>query len=78
MTDTQIKKDLEKIYKIRRSRSGAKGPFTEEIIRERGIVLFAQNILENLLSTKNLKTQIKRSFYSELYGVIKDRIKKQL
>ncbi len=49
MTQTQIKKELEKIYKERKKWIGGKGPFDKQSIRKREIVLIKQQILSNLL-----------------------------
>ncbi len=42
MTKKDIEKELEKIYKERKSWDGAKGPFTEPTIRRRELILIKQ------------------------------------
>jgi len=49
MTDTQIKKQLEKIYKERSKWNGSRGPFNKQSIRKRELILIKQQLLSNLL-----------------------------
>ena len=74
MTIKGIRNELEKIYKERKSWDGAKGPFTESVIRQRELILIKQQILYRIEDTKLMKDKIEESFNLTLYKIINDYI----
>lgn len=70
MTIREIESELEKIYKERKSWSGAKGPYTEQAIRLKELILIKQQILYRIQDAKLLKDKREESFNSSLYGII--------
>lgn len=55
MNIKEIRNELEKIYKERKSWDGAKGPFTEPAIRQRELILIKQQILYQIEDAKRDK-----------------------
>jgi len=74
MTIREIENELEKIYKERKSWSGAKGPFTEPVIRLKELILIKQQILYRIEDAKLLKDKREESFNSTLYRIINNDI----
>lgn len=74
MTIKGIRNELEKIYKERKSWDGAKGPFTESVIRQRELILIKQQILYRIEDAKLMKDKIEESFNLTLYKIINDYI----
>jgi len=74
MTNKEIRKELEKIYKERKSWSGAKGPFTKLAIRLKELILIKQQILYRIEDAKLLKDKREESFNSTLYKIIDNDI----
>jgi len=74
MTIREIENELEKIYKERKSWSGAKGPFTEPVIRLKELILIKQQILYRIEDAKLLKDKREESFNSALYKIINNDI----
>ncbi|MCK4418369.1 hypothetical protein KAV79_01000 [Candidatus Aerophobetes bacterium] len=72
MTIREIRNELERIYKERKSWNGAKGPFTEPAIRQRELILIKQQILYRIEDTKLLKDKTEESFNLTLYKIIND------
>lgn len=72
MTIKEIKNELEKIYKERKSWNGAKLPFTEPAIRQRELFLIKQQILYRIEDAKLLKDRGEESFNIALYKIIND------
>ena len=72
MTIREIRNELERIYKERKSWNGAKGPFTEPAIRQRELILIKQQILYRIEDTKLLKDKAEESFNLTLYKIIND------
>lgn len=70
MTMREIGNELEKIYKERKSWSGAKGPFTKPVIRLKELILIKQQILYRIEDAKLLKDKREESFNSTLYRII--------
>jgi len=70
MTNREIENQLEKIYKKRRTWSGAKGPVTEQAIRLKELILIKQQILYRIQDAKLLKDKREESFNSTLYRII--------
>jgi len=62
MTHRQIKKELDKIYKERRSWNGGKGPFDKLSINRRTLILIKQQILYRLENSKIVGNQKKEFF----------------
>ncbi|MDP3297436.1 MAG: hypothetical protein Q8N09_07595 [Thermodesulfovibrionia bacterium] len=56
MTMREIRMELEKIYKERKSWNGAKGSFTAQAIKQRELVLIKQQILYCLSACCTLKS----------------------
>jgi len=74
MTIREIRNELEKIYKERKSWSGAKGPVTEPVIRLKELILIKQQILYRIEDAKLLKDKREESFNSYLYRIINSYI----
>jgi len=74
MTIKEIGNELKKIYKERKSWSGAKGPFTEPVIRLKELILIKQQILYRIEDAKLLKNKREESFNSTLYRIINNDI----
>lgn len=74
MTIKGIRNELEKIYKERKSWDGAKGPFTESVIKQRELILIKQQILYRIEDAKLMKDKIEESFNFTLYKIINDYI----
>ena len=74
MTIKEIGNELKKIYKERKSWSGAKGPFTEPVIRLKELILIKQQILYRIEDAKLLKDKREESFNSALYKIINNDI----
>lgn len=72
MTIREIRNELEKIYKERKSWNGAKGPFTKPAIRQRELILIKQQILYRIEDAKSLKDGREESFNLTLYEIIND------
>jgi len=75
MTMREIRNELEKIYKERKSWSGAKGPVTEQAIRLKELVLIKQQILYRIEDAKLLGDKHEESFNLILYKIINDYLK---
>ncbi len=76
MTLSEIKNELEKIYKVRNSWDGAKGPFTEPAIRQRELILIKQKILYRIEDAKLLKDRNEESLNTAIYRIINDCLNK--
>jgi len=76
MTIREIENELEKIYKERKSWSGAEGPVTEQAIRLKELILIKQQILYRIEDAKLLGDKREESFNLILYKVINDYSKK--
>lgn len=72
MTLSEIKNELKKIYKVRNSWDGAKGPFTEPAIRQRELILIKQQILYKIEDAKLLHDKYEESFNHTLYKILND------
>jgi len=72
MTIREIRSELEKIYKERRSWVGGKVPFTEPAIRQRELILIKQQLLYRIEDAKLLKYGSEKSFNLTLYKIISD------
>ncbi|MCD5390366.1 hypothetical protein LR007_00625 [candidate division NPL-UPA2 bacterium] len=72
MTIREIRNELEKIYKERKSWQGGKGPFTEPAIRQRELILIKQQILYRIEDAKLLKDKGEECFNLTLYRAIND------
>lgn len=72
MTIREIRNELEKIYKERKSWDGAKGPFTEAAIRQRELILIKQRILYQIEDAKLLRDKGEEFFNLTLYKTIND------
>ena len=72
MTIREIKNELEKIYKERKSWRGGKGPFTQPAIRQRELILIKQQILYRIEDAKLLKDKSEESFNMTLYKIINE------
>lgn len=70
MTIREIRNELEKIYKERKSWSGAKGPVTKLAIRLKELILIKQQILYHIEDARLLKDKRQESFNSDLYRII--------
>jgi len=70
MTIREIENELEKIYKERKSWSGAEGPVTEKAIRLKELILIKQQILYRIQDAKLLKDKRGESFNTTLYKII--------
>ncbi|MCJ7646231.1 hypothetical protein MUO65_04945 [bacterium] len=70
MTIREIENELEKIYKERKSWSGAKGPVTEQSIRLKELILIKQQILYRIEDAKLLRDKREESFNTALYKII--------
>jgi len=70
MTTKQIEKELNKIYKERKSWNGARGPFTKSAIRRRTLILFKQKTLYNIENAKREKDKNKEAFNLEICKII--------
>jgi len=75
MTIREIGNELEKIYKERKSWSGAKGPFTELAIRLKELILIKQQLLYRIEDAKFLEDKCEESFNLILYKAISDYLK---
>jgi len=75
MTIGEIKNELKKIYKERKSWNGAKDPFTESEIRQRELVLIKQQLLYRIKDAKLFKDKVEESFNFTLYKLIYDYLK---
>ena len=74
MTIREIENELEGIYKERKSWSGAKGPFTEQAIRLKELILIKQQILYRIEDAKLLKDKREESFNTTLYKIINNYV----
>jgi len=74
MKNKEIENEIEEIYKERKSWSGAKGPFTEPVIRLKELILIKQQILYRIEDAKLLKDKREESFNSTLYRIIDNYI----
>ena len=74
MTNKEIKNELEKIYKERRSWSGAKGPFTKKAIKQRELILLKQQILYKIEDAKLLKDISEECFNLKLLKITNDNL----
>jgi hypothetical protein len=72
MTNVEINKELEKIYKERKSWNGGKGPFTKSAIRKRELVLIKQNLLSRIEDSKLLGDKNEEDFCVLLFNNIDD------
>lgn len=70
MTNQEIKKELEKIYKERKSWNGAKGPFTDEAINYRKLTVMKQYTLYKIQDAKKEKNKKKEAFNLEICKII--------
>jgi len=70
MTIREIRNELGKIYKERKSWDGAKGPFTEPAIRQRELILIKQQLLYRIEDARLLKDKGEESFNLKLYKII--------
>ena len=75
MTIREIRNELEKIYKERKSWDGARGPFSKPIIRRRELILIKQQILYRIEDAKLLKDKDEEFFNLTLYKIINDYLK---
>ncbi len=48
----KIKQRLQKIYQERKKWNASRGPFNQSSIKRRDLILFEQQILENLITKK--------------------------
>jgi len=74
MTIRKIESELEKIYKERKSWSGAKGPVTKQAIRLKELILIKQQILYRIEDAKLLKDKREESFNTTLYKIINNYV----
>jgi len=72
MNVKEIRNELEKIYKERKSWNGAKGPFTDPAIRQRELILIKQRILSQIEDAKLLEDKGEEFFNFTLYKIIND------
>lgn len=72
MNMKEIRNELEKIYKERKSWNGAKGPFTDPAIRQKELILIKQRILYQIEDAKLLKDKGEEFFNLTLYKIIND------
>ena len=72
MTIREIRSELQKIYKERKSWHGAKGPFIEPAIRQRELILIKQQILYKIEDAKLLHDKYEESFNHTLYKILND------
>jgi len=70
MTNKEIKKELEKIYKERKRWNGAKSLFTKKIIQEREIILLKQQLLYRIENAKVLKDKTEEIFDTKIYNLL--------
>ncbi|MBE0477628.1 hypothetical protein IBX65_00715 [Candidatus Aerophobetes bacterium] len=75
MTTKEIRNELGKIYKERKSWSGARGPFTSQAIRQRELTLIKQHLLYRIDEAKLLNDEGEESFNLVLYKVINDYLR---
>lgn len=75
MTDKEIKRELKKIYRERRSWDGAKGPFTEPAIKRKELILIKQQILYKLEDAKLLRDKMKEAFCLQICKIINEYLK---
>ncbi|MFH2012359.1 MAG: hypothetical protein ABIJ37_06670 [Pseudomonadota bacterium] len=71
-TMREIRMELEKIYKERKSWNGAKGSFTAQAIKQRELILIKQQILYRLEDANLLKDKGEEAFYIILYKIINE------
>jgi len=77
MAQTQlIKRELEKIYKERKSWNGARGPFTNEAISFRTLILIKQYTLYKIQDARKEKDKKKEAFNLEICKIIDRYLKK--
>lgn len=70
MTPTQIKKELEKIYKERKRWTSGKGPFDRLSVRRRELILLKQYILYRIEDAKLFGDKNEESFNLATYSAM--------
>ena len=70
MTFREIRNELENIYQERCKWNWGKGPFTDQAIRKRELILIKQQVLYQLEEAKLLKDKYMESFNLALLSVI--------
>lgn len=75
MTNAQIKKELEKIYKIRKGWNGAKGPFDRLSVRRRELILLKQYLLYRIEDAKMFGDKNEESFNLTTYNAMSEYLK---
>lgn len=68
----EIRNELQKIYRERKSWNGAEGPFTKQTIRQRELILIKQQILYQIEDAKLLRDKYGESLSYALYQLIND------
>jgi len=77
MTDKEIDKELKKIYKERVSWNGAKGPFTNEAIFRRWLVIMKQYTLYKIQNARREKDKKQEAFNLEICKIIDKYLKNE-
>lgn len=70
MTNEEIKKELQKIYKERNSWNRAKGPFTDETINHRKLTVIKQYTLYKIQKARRENDKKKEDFNLEVCKII--------
>lgn len=68
----EIKMELGKIYKERKTWNGARVSFTTRAIKQRELILIKQQILYRLEDAKLFKDKGEEAFYITLYEIINE------
>ena len=74
MTRQEIKKELNGIYKERRSWIGGKGPFDRENITRRTLIMIQQYILYKIEDAKCRKDKDSELFNLAIYKITKQHL----
>ncbi len=73
MTSEQIKKEFKRIdYELIENRPNVPGPYPDEIVKKRQLLLLAQATLNNIIGAKQAKNRKEEEFYEEIYQKITD------
>lgn len=75
MTIKEIKKELEKIYKERKSWNGGKGPFTKRAVKQRGLILAKQRLLYEIGDAKKEKDKTEELYNTLLYEAVNNYLR---
>jgi hypothetical protein len=75
MTNRQIRNELEKIYKERKSWNGGKGPFTKLAIKRREFVLVKQRLLYEIGDAKKEKDKAEELYHTLLWEAVNNHLK---